>query len=37
MATNQRKETARYENFFALSVLETVLDGRKAVSRSGLF
>lgn len=34
---NQRKETARHEYFFPLSLLETVMDGRKVIARGGLF
>lgn len=34
---NQRKEAARHEYFFPLSMLETALGGRKAAARGGLF
>lgn len=37
MVTNQRKETARHENFFALSLLETVMGSRKVAARGELF
>lgn len=37
MVTNPRKETARHEYYFSWSILETVLGGRKAAARGGLF
>jgi len=37
MAENQRKETARHEDFFALSLLETVVGGRKVAPCGELF
>lgn len=37
MIKNPRKETARHEYFFPLSMWETALGSRKAAAHGGLF
>ena len=37
MVVNLQEETARHEYFFALSLLETAVGGRKVIARGELF